>query len=120
MFAIPRKNNPIDNDLMREILGLKGTGIEVYQMPTFFKRITGRIPVEFIEESWLVFSQGFIPALAGPAARIRRLLDVVISLGALTLFAPLIVAHATKLAEARGAQPVPIGITPHNLRHTFA
>lgn len=27
---------------------------------------------------------------------------------------------ATKLAEERGARPLPLGITPHKLRHTFA
>lgn len=30
------------------------------------------------------------------------------------------VARATKLAEERGLQPLPLGITPHKLRHTFA
>jgi integrase len=30
------------------------------------------------------------------------------------------VAHAHRLAEERGLQPLPLGITPHKLRHTFA
>jgi integrase len=30
------------------------------------------------------------------------------------------VAHAHRLVEERGAQPLPLGITPHKLRHTFA
>ena len=31
-----------------------------------------------------------------------------------------VVARATKLAEERGLQPLPLGIAPHKLRHTFA
>jgi integrase len=31
-----------------------------------------------------------------------------------------VVAHANELVEVRGAQPLPLGITPHKLRHTFA
>jgi integrase len=31
-----------------------------------------------------------------------------------------VVAHANKRVEERGAQPLPLGITPHKLRHTFA
>jgi integrase len=31
-----------------------------------------------------------------------------------------VVAHAERLVEQRGAQPLPLGITPHKLRHTFA
>ena len=30
------------------------------------------------------------------------------------------VAHAHRLVEERGLQPLPLGITPHKLRHTFA
>ena len=29
-------------------------------------------------------------------------------------------AYAHRLAEERGLQPLPLGITPHKLRHTFA
>jgi integrase len=31
-----------------------------------------------------------------------------------------VVAHANRLVEERGLQPLPVGITPHKLRHTFA
>jgi integrase len=31
-----------------------------------------------------------------------------------------VVAHANKLVDERGLQPMPLGITPHKLRHTFA
>ena len=31
-----------------------------------------------------------------------------------------VVAHANRLVEERGTQPLPLGITPHKLRHTFA
>jgi integrase len=31
-----------------------------------------------------------------------------------------VVAHAHRLVEERGTQPLPLGITPHKLRHTFA
>ena len=30
------------------------------------------------------------------------------------------VIHANRLVEERGLQPLPLGITPHKLRHTFA
>ena len=31
-----------------------------------------------------------------------------------------VVAHANRLVEERGLQPLPLGITPHKLRHTYA
>jgi integrase len=31
-----------------------------------------------------------------------------------------VVARANKLVDERGAQPLPLGITPHKLLHTFA
>jgi integrase len=31
-----------------------------------------------------------------------------------------VVVHANRLVEERGMQPLPLGITPHKLRHTFA
>jgi sugar transferase (PEP-CTERM system associated) len=101
VFAISQRNNPVDSDLMRDILGLKTTGIQVYQMATFFKMITGRVPVEFIEDSWLIFNQGFVTAESGVAARARRLLDLGIAVASLVLLSPLLllIALAIKLTS---------------------
>ena len=94
VFAIPRQNNPVDAELMSEILELKTGGIEVFQMPTYFKKITGRVPVEFVESSWLVFNQGFVAVESGPAARVRRLFDILVSSFCLALLSPLLAAIA--------------------------
>lgn len=94
VFAIPRRNNPVDSQLMREILALKTSGIQVYQMPTYFKKITGRVPVEFIEDTWLIFGQDFAADESRPAARARRLLDLVLSLTAVVVLLPLFVVLA--------------------------
>jgi exopolysaccharide biosynthesis polyprenyl glycosylphosphotransferase len=101
VFAISREGNPVDAELMRDILGLKTAGIEVYQMPTFFKMVTGRVPVEIIEDSWLIFNQGFARAESGPAGRVRRLLDLAIAVLCLLILSPLVVliALAIKLTS---------------------
>jgi exopolysaccharide biosynthesis polyprenyl glycosylphosphotransferase len=101
VFAIPRQNHPVDQEIMREILGLKATGIEVYQMPTFFKKITGRIPIDFVEESWLIFGQGMIADAGGASTRFRRLLDIALAAGALILLSPVfaLIAIAIKLTS---------------------
>jgi exopolysaccharide biosynthesis polyprenyl glycosylphosphotransferase len=97
VFAIPRQNNPIDAELMADILGLKTGGVEVYQMATFFKQITGRVPIEIVETSWLVFNQEFVGTDTGPAGKLRRLIDVSIAAFALVLLSPLILAIAVAI-----------------------
>lgn len=101
VFAIPRRNNPVDGGLMKDILGLKTSGVQVYQMPTFFKKITGRVPVEFIEDTWLIFGQDFAADESRPAARARRLLDIMIALSSVIVLSPLllVIALAIKLTS---------------------
>jgi integrase len=52
----------------------------------------------------------FVTAAGKPRSRHNLRQDVVDA----------VVARADKLAEERGLQPLPRGITPHKLRHTFA
>lgn len=101
VFATPAREEHINADLMRDILDLKTKGIEIYQMPTFFKNIAGRVPVEFIEDSWLVFSQGFAARGSVPAERARRILDLVIAAMCLLTLSPLIllIAMAIRLTS---------------------
>jgi exopolysaccharide biosynthesis polyprenyl glycosylphosphotransferase len=87
VFAEGRRR-PFAADLMAEILSLRAQGIEVYEMPTFFKQIAGRVPIECIEGSWLIFDRGFATATT-PLMRLRRLLDLLTAFAALVVLSPL-------------------------------
>lgn len=70
---------------VRTLLECKLRGVIIEQGVTFFERITGKILVERVDPSWLIFSDGFI--LGRWRYLIKRLLDVTMagSLALLTL-----------------------------------
>ncbi len=47
------------HDAVRELLRLKFAGVSVEDAHTVFERISGRIPLERLSPSWLIFSDGF-------------------------------------------------------------
>jgi len=68
-----RRNLPIE-----ELLECKLRGIKVIDLLGFLERETGRVKVDMVNPSWLVFSEGF-NRLSGSSIAFR-LLDVVVSL----------------------------------------
>lgn len=76
-------------------------GIRVLDAQSFFEMITGKLHTSQVTTCWLVFSEGFHRPLLNQA--IKLILDKVISLGLLALFAPLMggVAILIKL-DSRG------------------
>jgi sugar transferase (PEP-CTERM system associated) len=81
----------------KELLNCKVKGIAIIDGESFYERITGKVLVEKINPSWLIFSDGFVKS---PAAKfIKRLVGFVLSLVMLVLLSPLlaIVAIAIKL-----------------------
>ncbi len=101
VFALPKEHGPIDPEILRGILELKTSGVEVWEMPTWFKTITGRVPVEVIEETWLLFNPEFSVTRSGPIQRARRAADVLMALVSLGLLLPviLLIALAIKLTS---------------------
>jgi len=63
---------------IRELLDNKVFGTEIIEMATFFERNTGRIKLQSIHPSHLVFSNGFIQTQLNE--NIKRLIDLVSSL----------------------------------------
>jgi len=49
-----RKGYPVD-----ELLDCKMAGVEIVELQTFFERQTGRIILDILQPSWLIFSDGF-------------------------------------------------------------
>jgi sugar transferase (PEP-CTERM system associated) len=85
----------------RELLRLKFAGIPVEDAHTVFERISGRIAVERLSPSWLIFSDGFGKSRFLLTA--KRLMDVCVSAVALILTLPLmaLVAAAILLESGR-------------------
>lgn len=92
-----RKALPLD-DLIR----VKTTGVHVNELSSFFERETGRVDLDTVNPSWLIFSDGFSSGRR-ISSFAKRVFDIVASLLLLALTLPviLITAIAIKL-ESRG------------------
>jgi sugar transferase (PEP-CTERM system associated) len=84
-----------------ELLRCKVRGMNVVDGESFYERITGKLLVEKINPSWLIFSDGFVKSKFSRIS--KRLAGLLLSLIMLLLFSPLmlLVAIAIKL-NSRG------------------
>lgn len=78
---------------IRTLLKCKLAGTIVEQGVTFYERITGKIMVEKVNPSWIVFSDGFTVNSRWHYL-VKRLVDVVLSGGLLLLSAPVMIVSA--------------------------
>lgn len=77
---------------IKDLLWFKLRGIIIEQGITFFERITGKILVEKMPPSWIIFSEGF--ALSRWKVHIKRMMDLLISSFLLLLSFPVVVVTA--------------------------
>jgi sugar transferase (PEP-CTERM system associated) len=91
ILAIPR-NRPYW--ATRKILEARLAGIDVIEMPTMYEQLTGRIPVEHIEDQWLLSSEGFHLISGKCVQKIKRVIDFIASSILLTLAAPVMALTA--------------------------
>ncbi len=82
-----RRNFPI-----RDILDCKMAGIQVVDMVGFFERQTGRINVDALNPSSIVFADGIIQAVL--KSYVHRAFDLIISFAVLVLTLPLMLLAA--------------------------
>ena len=84
---------------VEQLLKCKVNGINVIDGESFFERVTGKLLVEKISPSWLIFSDGFAKSKTSRA--VKRLVDFLLSALLLVLLSPLmlIVAVAIKLTS---------------------
>jgi sugar transferase (PEP-CTERM system associated) len=84
-----------------ELLSCKTRGISIIDGEAFYERITGKLLVEKINPSWLIFSEGFVKSKA--STFMKRLVGFVLSSIMLIIFSPLmlLVAVAIKF-DSRG------------------
>jgi sugar transferase (PEP-CTERM system associated) len=99
VLAVEERRNALP---LSDLLRAKTTGVEVIDLSTFLERETGRVDLDSLNPSWLIFSDGF-SAARRLSSIAKRLFDVAVSTAILILTAPLIAltAIAVKL-ESKG------------------
>ncbi len=86
----------------KALLDCKIRGVNIIDGESFYERITGKLLVEKINPSWLIFSDGFVKSRISRV--MKRLVGVLVSTVMLIVFSPLllVVAVAIKL-DSRGS-----------------
>lgn len=99
VLALEERRNALPLD---DLLRIKTTGVHVNDISTFLERETGRVDLDSVNPSWLIFSDGFSSGrrLSGIA---KRLFDVAASSLLLFLTAPIIFFFALLIKlESKG------------------
>jgi len=81
---------------VNQLLDCKMSGIEVIDILTFFEREAGRIRIDMLNPSWLVFSDGFQQNFAKLV--IKRVFDTLVSLVILLMAWPIMLITAFAIA----------------------
>ncbi len=99
VLALEERRNALP---LKDLLRVRTTGVQVIEISTFLERETGRIDLNSVNPSWLIFSDGFASGRMLSSV-FKRAFDIVASLILLAVTLPviLVTALAIKL-ESRG------------------
>ena len=75
--------------LLKTLLNAKYKGTQVYDMQTLYEKVTGKIPVTHVEEGWLVYTPFYGVQNSLYTIKIKRLMDIAISLFGLLILSPI-------------------------------
>jgi sugar transferase (PEP-CTERM system associated) len=90
VLALEERRNSLP---LKDLLRIKTAGVHVNDVSSFWERETGRVDLDTVNPSWLIFSDGFSSgrAISGVA---KRAFDIVASIALLALTGPVIVLFA--------------------------
>ena len=86
VLALEERRNSLP---LKDLVRIKTAGVHVNEFSTFLERETGRVDLDTLNPSWLIFSDGFSSGRAVSSAA-KRVFDVCASLLLLVLTFPLI------------------------------
>ena len=90
VLALEERRNALP---LKDLLRVKTTGVHVNEISTFLERETGRVDLDSVNPSWLIFSDGFSSGRIFSAMS-KRAFDVIASLALLILTMPVIALTA--------------------------
>ncbi|OYW16589.1 MAG: sugar transferase [Novosphingobium sp. 12-64-8] len=99
VLALEERRNALP---LKDLLRIKTTGVHVNDFSTFVERETGRVDLDTVNPSWLIFSDGFSSGRMISSA-MKRMFDIAASLLLLVMTAPIIVIFAALVKiDSRG------------------
>ncbi|MPS69522.1 TIGR03013 family XrtA/PEP-CTERM system glycosyltransferase [Novosphingobium aerophilum] len=90
VLALEERRNALP---LKDLLRIKTTGVHVNEFSSFLERETGRVDLDTVNPSWLIFSDGFSSGRMISSAA-KRLFDILVSALLLCLTAPIIAIFA--------------------------
>jgi sugar transferase (PEP-CTERM system associated) len=99
VLALEERRNALP---LKDLLRVKTTGVHVNEISTFLERETGRVDLDSVNPSWLIFSDGFSSGRMVSSA-FKRLFDIAASLLLLVLTLPIVLLTAVAIRlESKG------------------
>lgn len=98
VIAMSAENKP---RLSQNMLKIRMAGGEITDMPDLYQQLMGRVPINFIPDTWFLKAKGFDWSEKSGMVKVKRFLDVVISFMLLVITLPiwLLIALAVKLSS---------------------
>jgi len=90
VLALQERRNALP---LKDLLRIKTKGVHVNDFSSFLERETGRVDLDTVNPSWLIFSDGFSSGRMFSSA-VKRVFDIVASLVLLTITFPVIALFA--------------------------
>jgi len=90
VLALEERRNSLP---LKDLLRIKTAGVHVNDFSSFLERETGRVDLDTVNPSWLIFSDGFSSGRVVSSAA-KRVFDILASLLLLAFTAPVIVIFA--------------------------
>ncbi|MFC3097666.1 TIGR03013 family XrtA/PEP-CTERM system glycosyltransferase [Alteraurantiacibacter palmitatis] len=90
VLALEERRNALP---LKDLLRIKTLGVHVNDFSSFLERETGRVDLDTLNPSWLIFSDGFSSSRMLSSA-VKRVFDITVSLLLLALTFPVIVVFA--------------------------
>jgi sugar transferase (PEP-CTERM system associated) len=99
VLALEERRNALP---LKDLLRIKTAGVHVNEFSSFLERETGRVDLDTVNPSWLIFSDGFSSGRAVSSVA-KRMFDIAASALLLVFAAPIIVLFAILVkVEGRG------------------
>ena len=99
VLALEERRNALP---LKDLLRIKTAGVHVNEFSSFLERETGRVDLDTVNPSWLIFSDGFSSGRAISSAA-KRVFDIAVSLLLLAATAPVILLFALLVkVDSRG------------------